>query len=152
MKTWLKKQRIGILCSPSSLRLSTENRLFPNKTTFQACHNSPVSCFKTFLHKSKASLCTLVEILCYSSYRLNSKPSKFSDFVWRYQLHTIPGLQATAPPSISQSDQRLVITLYMSPSTAETMSFDLKMGKESWQWKSEMLSESSVQFFMSPCY
>lgn len=58
-------------------------------------------------------------------------------------LHTIRRFQATAPP-----DVRLFITLYMSPFTVETTSSDLKTGKQSWQWKSEMPSESAVQVFI----
>lgn len=58
-------------------------------------------------------------------------------------LHTIRGFQATAPP-----DVRLFITLYISPFTVETTSSDLKIGKQSWQWKPEMPSESSIQFFI----
>lgn len=142
------KKLAPCILHPASDCLSTENRLFPNKTSFQASHNSPASSFKKISAWVQASLCTSVEILYCSSYRLNLKPSKFSNFVLRYQLHTIPALQTTAPLRVSQPDLRLVITLYMSPSTAETTRSDFKTGKQTWQWKSEMPSQSSVQFFI----
>lgn len=42
----------GIL-HPASDYLSTENKLFLNKSSFQACHNSPASRFKKILHAFK---------------------------------------------------------------------------------------------------
>lgn len=111
--------------------------------------SKPASCFKKFLHAFKP-----LYAFWWKSYALHD-----IDWTWsqssfqtlRSQLHTIPGLQARAPPRWKPARSRLVMTLYTSPSTAETMSFDIKRGKQSWQWTSEMPSESSVQFFICHC-
>lgn len=81
------KKLASCILHPASHCPFTENRLFPNKAIF-----------RTFTWV-QVSLCTLAEILHCSSERLNLKPSKFSNFPLRHQLHT---LHAAHPASVKQ--------------------------------------------------
>lgn len=112
--------------------------------------SKPASCFKNFLHAFKPLCAFWWKSYAFHDIDWTWNQSSFQTLFWDPSFIQCQG-SGKSPPRYKPARSTLVMTLYTSPSTAETMSFDIKRGKSSWQWTSEMPSESSVQFFICHC-